>query len=94
MSEENYSENERFSGNRRFIAKPKICQFCADKNVVIDYKSVDLLRRFVTEDGRIRPRRQTGTCARHQRVLAIAIKRARHIAILPYTGERWSDVIR
>ena len=94
MSEENFSENERFSGNKRFVAKPKICQFCADKSINIDYKSVDLLRRFVTEDGRIRPRRQTGTCALHQRALASAIKRARHIAILPFTGERWTESIR
>jgi small subunit ribosomal protein S18 len=94
MSEENFSENERFSGPRRYVAKPKICQFCADKSIDIDYKQVDMLRRFVTEDGRIRPRRQTGTCARHQRVLAVAVKRARHIALLPFTGERWSDAIR
>lgn len=94
MSEENFSENERFSGNRRFVARPKICQFCADKSIDIDYKAVDMLRRFVTEDGRIRPRRQTGTCALHQRSLAVAVKRARHIAILPFTGERWSDAIR
>ena len=53
-----------------------------------------MLRRFVTEEGKIRPRRQTGTCARHQRSLASAIKRARHIALLPFTGERWSDAIR
>jgi small subunit ribosomal protein S18 len=94
MAEENTNENERFSGSRKFIARPKICQFCADKNILIDYKQSDMLRRFVTEDGKIRPRRQTGTCARHQRTLASAIKRARHIALLPFTGERWSDVIR
>jgi small subunit ribosomal protein S18 len=94
MSEDNSNENERFSGPRRFVAKPKICQFCADKTIDIDYKQVDMLRRFVTEDGRIRPRRQTGTCARHQRALAVAVKRARHIALLPFTGERWSDAIR
>jgi small subunit ribosomal protein S18 len=94
MSEENFSENERFSGSRRFVARPKICQFCADKSIAIDYKSTDLLRRFVTEDGRIRPRRQTGTCARHQRPLALAVKRARHIALLPFTGERWTESIR
>ena len=93
MAEENVNE-ERFSGPRRFIARPKICQFCADKNIAIDYKQSDMLRRFVTEDGKIRPRRQTGTCARHQRTLASAIKRARHIALLPFTGERWSDAIR
>ena len=91
MSDENVNENERFSGQRRYVARPKICQFCADKNVVIDYKNTDLLRRYVTEDGKIRPRRQTGTCARHQRALAIEIKRARHIALLPFVGESWSD---
>jgi len=94
MSEENNQENEQSSGPRRFIARPKICQFCADKNISIDYKQNDMLRRFVTEDGKIRPRRQTGTCATHQRKLALAIKRARHIALLPFTGERWSDAIR
>ena len=94
MSDENSNENERFSGPRRFVARPKICQFCADKNIAIDYKSVDMLRRFVTEEGKIRPRRQTGTCARHQRALAGAVKRARHIALLPFTGERWTDAIR
>ncbi|HNR01249.1 MAG TPA: 30S ribosomal protein S18 [Anaerolineaceae bacterium] len=94
MSEEISNESERFSGQRRFVARPKICQFCADKNIAIDYKNTDLLRRFVTEDGKIRPRRQTGTCARHQRSLAAAIKRARHIALLPFTGERWSETIR
>jgi small subunit ribosomal protein S18 len=94
MSDENSNESERFSGQRRYVARPKICQFCADKNIAIDYKNTDLLRRFVTEDGKIRPRRQTGTCARHQRSLATAIKRARHIALLPFTGERWSEVIR
>jgi small subunit ribosomal protein S18 len=54
---------------------------------VIDYKNVELLRRFISEDGKIRPRRQTGTCAKHQRELATAIKRARHLALLQFTGE-------
>ncbi len=94
MSENNPNENSAPSGPRRFVARPKICQFCADKNVVIDYKQIDLLRRYITEDGKIRPRRQTGTCARHQRVLAQEIKRARHLALLPYVGESWNDVIR
>lgn len=94
MSEDTNPEMEQSSGPRRFVARPKICQFCADKNISIDYKQADMLRRFVTEDGKIRPRRQTGTCARHQRELAIAVKRARHIALLPFTGERWSDAVR
>jgi small subunit ribosomal protein S18 len=72
---------------RRYYTRPRVCQFCTDRTTVIDYKQVDLLRRFITEDGKIRPRRQTGTCARHQRALARAIKRARHLALLPFTGE-------
>lgn len=74
-------------GGRRFFSRPRECQFCTDKNAVIDYKQAESLRRFVTDDGKIRPRRQTGTCARHQRELARAIKRARHVALLPYSGE-------
>ncbi len=73
-------------GDRRFFAKPKTCQFCGDKSIVIDYKKTELLKKFITEDGKIRPRRQTGACAKHQRVVAAAIKQARHIAILPFTG--------
>ena len=84
---EQRNENEMEQGqDRRYYARPKICQFCADKQVAIDYKQVDVLRRFVTEEGKIRPRRQTGTCARHQRELAGAIKRARHLAFLPYVA--------
>ncbi len=84
MSDENNNENEQPSF-RRYTPRPKICQFCVDKNATIDYKQADQLRRFVTEDGKIRPRRQTGTCAKHQRELATAIKRARHLALLPFT---------
>jgi small subunit ribosomal protein S18 len=89
-TEETTVENEQPTG-RRYTARPKICQFCADKNAVIDYKQADMLRRFVSEDGKIRPRRQTGTCARHQRELARAIKRARHLAMLPFASEPWSE---
>ena len=78
-------------GERRFFAKPKTCQFCADKQLIIDYKKVDLLKRYITDEGKIRPRRQTGACARHQRVVAAAIRKARHIALLPYTGRFWDD---
>lgn len=88
------NESEQFSGPRRYVARPKICQFCADKNLAIDYKSADMLRRYITEDGKIRPRRHTGTCARHQRALANAIKRARVIALLPYVGETLNDLTR
>ncbi|HLE90357.1 MAG TPA: 30S ribosomal protein S18 [Anaerolineales bacterium] len=85
------SEATQAGGERRFFAKPKNCQFCADKTLTIDYKKVDLLRRYITEDGKIRPRRQTGACAKHQRVVAAAIKQARHIALIPFTGKHWED---
>lgn len=75
------------SGGRRFYSRPRVCQFCTDHSVVINYKQVELLRRYIQEDGKIRPRRQTGTCAKHQRAVAQAVKQARHIALLPYTGE-------
>lgn len=74
-------------GGRGRFGRAKICTFCVDK-VKIDYKSYDMLRRFLTDRGKIRPRRQTGTCAKHQRALANAVKRARHLALLPYTGEQ------
>ena len=74
-------------GPRRFFIRPRVCQFCTDRNAVIDYKQAEVLRRLITEDGKIRPRRQTGTCAHHQRELARAIKRARHLALLPFVGE-------
>jgi len=74
-------------GSSRYYSKPKFCQFCADKTLTIDYKKVDLLRKYITEEGTIRPRRQTGTCAKHQRVVAGAIKQARQIALLPFTGK-------
>lgn len=65
----------------------RICAFCVDKVDTVDYKDVDTLRRYVTEHGRIRPRRQTGTCAKHQRSLATAVKRARHLALLPFVSD-------
>jgi len=67
--------------------KRKVCSFCTDKATLIDYKDVNRLRRFVTERGKILPRRVSGNCARHQRILAVAVKRARELALLPYTGE-------
>lgn len=86
MSEEQNTPSE--GGNdRRFFAKPKTCQFCGDKTLNIDYKKLDVLKRYITEEGSIRPRRQTGACAKHQRVVANAVKQARHIALLPYTGK-------
>lgn len=67
--------------------RKKVCQFCVDKVAEIDYKDVARIRRFVSERGKIVPRRMSGCCAKHQRQLTTAIKRARHIALLPYTAE-------
>ena len=66
----------------------KVCSFCLEHVDHIDYKEVSRLRRFVSERGKILPRRVTGTCARHQRRLAVALKRARHVALLPYTADQ------
>lgn len=74
--------------NRRFGRRlKKVCQFCKDDSKGIDYKRADSLRRFITERGNIRSRRKVGNCAKHQRQLAVAIKRARHMAMLPYTAD-------
>ena len=67
--------------------KKKVCMFCADKIEHIDYKDVARLRKCVSERAKILPRRITGTCAKHQRQLTVAIKRARHIAIMPYISD-------
>lgn len=77
---------ERRGPGGKYAPRPKVCQFCVEKTKKIDYKAPEQLRRFVSDRGKIRPRRQTGTCARHQRHLAIAIKRARHLALLPFVG--------
>ncbi len=67
--------------------KKKVCAFCVDKVDYIDYKDVAKLRRYVSDRAKILPRRITGTCAKHQRQLTVAIKRARHIALLPFTTD-------
>ena len=67
--------------------RKKVCGFCVDKVENIDYKDIARLRRYMSERGKILPRRVTGTCARHQRELTVAIKRARHLALLPYTAD-------
>jgi small subunit ribosomal protein S18 len=67
---------------RRFVAKVKVCEFCTDK-IQIDYKDIAKLRRYVSDRGKIEPRRRTGACAKHQRRIALAIKRARVLALLP-----------
>jgi small subunit ribosomal protein S18 len=74
-------------GKRSFVRKKKVCRFCVDKSDYIDYKKAEILAPFLQERGKILPRRMTGTCARHQRWLAVAIKRAQNIALLPFAAE-------
>jgi small subunit ribosomal protein S18 len=74
-------------GKRSFVRKKKVCRFCVDKVDYIDYKKSDVLASFIQERGKILPRRMTGTCARHQRWLTVAIKRAQNIALLPFAAE-------
>lgn len=76
-------DNRRRGGMRR----RKVCQFCAEKTSEIDYKDVETLKKYVTERGKILPKRITGTCAMHQRAVTTAIKRARIVALLPYTQD-------
>jgi small subunit ribosomal protein S18 len=73
-------------GGTKYVPKRKFCSFCADKVEAIDYKDPSKLRRYILSEGKIAPRRRTGTCAKHQRAVAVAIKRARHLALLPYTS--------
>ena len=72
-------------GHRRFVPKRKVCAFCVERTEIIDYKNPTKLRRYISDRGKIEPRRRTGTCAKHQRELAMAIKRARLLALLPFT---------
>ena len=81
------SERPERPMNRKRRSRKKVCAFCVDKIAQIDYKDVPRLRRFLSERGKIIPRRVTGTCARHQRQLTTAIKRARHLAFLPYVSD-------
>jgi small subunit ribosomal protein S18 len=82
MSDERPKKNFKRGKPRR-----KICAFCADKSKSIDYKDINKLKRFLTERGKIQPRRTSGVCAKHQRMLAIAIKRARIMALLPFSQD-------
>ena len=76
-----------FGAGRKFTPRRKVCQFCVDKIKEVDYKDLTRLRRFLSERGKIEPRRKTGTCATHQRSLNVALKRARQLALLPFTAE-------
>ena len=79
------ADDEKGGGRRRMMIRRKICRFCADKELHIDYKDIRILSQFVTERGKITPSRITGTCAWHQRLLTVAVKRARNVALLPFT---------
>lgn len=81
------AESQDSRGMRRGRGRRRPCVMCADKMPFIDYKDFNFLRRFLSDRGRIESRRKSGTCAKHQRALAQAIKRARHLALLPYTAE-------
>ncbi len=85
MAERN--ERPERENRRGRKGRKKVCNFCVDKIDAIDYKDVAKLRRFISERGKILPRRVTGTCARHQRELTVAIKRARHLALLPFSSD-------
>jgi len=79
----NKAKDKRWN-RARYAPRRRVCSFCADKVVKIDYKDPSKLRRYISAGGKIEPRRRSGACAKHQRVLAVAIKRARHLALLPY----------
>ncbi len=72
---------------RRFKPRKRICSFCADKSTNIDYKDINKLKKYITERGKILPRRVSGNCSKHQRELTIAIKRSRQVALLPYSAD-------
>ena len=80
-------ENREFKKPARRPARRKVCSFCLEKAAAIDYKDVAKLRKYLTEKGKILPSRMTGTCAKHQRELAVAIKRARQMALIPYVAD-------
>ena len=80
----NRNNDEDYNPRFRKMRK-KVCPLCANKDMVLDYKNADQLKKFTNEKGKILPRRATGACAKHQRDITLAVKRARHIAVLPYT---------
>lgn len=80
-------ENKEIKKPMRRPARRKVCNFCVEKTECIDYKDIAKLRKYLTESGKILPRRMTGVCARHQRELAVAIKRARQMALIPYVAD-------
>ena len=92
MADKKNKRNNRNNGDNDYNPKfkkirKKVCPLCADKNLVLDYKNADQIRKFINDKGKILPRRATGACAKHQRDITLAVKRARQIAVLPYTAE-------
>lgn len=89
---QNHKKNNRNNNDEDFNprfrkVRKKVCVLCSDKNFVLDYKNADTLKKFVNDKGKILPRRATGACAKHQRAITLEVKRARHIAVLPYTQD-------
>ena len=80
-------DNQRRKSYSGGVRRKKVCQFCADKETVVDYKDVETLRKYISERGKILPRRITGTCAMHQRAVTTAVKRARTVALLPFDAD-------
>lgn len=89
MADKKHNNNKRNNDddyNPRFRKmRKKVCPLCANKDLVLDYKNAEQLRKFINDKGKILPRRATGACAKHQRDITLEVKRARHIAVLPYT---------
>lgn len=81
-----YSKRSADGGSKRRGGRKRVCRYCADKSLVIDYKDPQSLRYFITDRGKIVPRRISGNCAKHQRRVTMAVKRARNIALMPYTS--------
>ena len=93
MAKQKPSKARRTKWNRpRYVPSRKVCFFCASKVEAVDYKDHEALRGYISDRGKIAPRRRTGTCAKHQRILARAIKRARHLALLPYVPAHMREV--
>ena len=86
-SNKNAGGKKRPGRGKRYVPKRRVCLFCADTTQTIDYKNISQLSRYITDRGRMQARRRTGCCPKHQRRLSMAIKRARYIALMPYTAE-------
>ncbi len=87
MAYDRDNSDSKFGGRQQRRSRKKVCSFCVDRIESIDYKDVPRLRKYISERAKIIPRRVTGTCACHQRELTVAIKRARHVALLPYVSD-------